>query len=257
MAVPGEGIAALDDLLDGSRPLAADVLIHTAWSCVPATAEMHPQRMAEVDLPWLARLLDRLRLDPHPPLIVFLSTGAVYGPAPGRPSRENDVPAPIGAYARGKLAAEELLRASGLPACILRIGNLYGLPSSPQDRQGVIARLIRCALASLPFERWGDDPVKDYLHSDDFFTALQLVTDLRLTGTWNVGSGTATPLSHIIRLVEDATGQSIAVIPRPGPAWDVADNRLDSTPFQKKTAWHPRVKLHEGVAREVATLRPE
>lgn len=250
-------IESLETLLEGdpARPLDADLLIHAAWSCVPANAEENPGQIGSVDLPLLDRLITRLKRETRPPLTVFISTGAVYGLAPGRGNREDDVPNPMGVYARGKLAAEDRLRESGLPVCILRVGNLYGLPSSASDRQGVMARLVRCALSDTPFQLWGDDPVKDYLHSDDFFEALCLVQEKSLTGTWNLGSGLATPLSRLLTLVEQATGHPVPVVSKPGPAWDVHDNRLDVSKFTSATGWQPKVTLEEGVAREVAALR--
>ncbi|WP_050023476.1 NAD-dependent epimerase/dehydratase family protein [Verrucomicrobium sp. BvORR034] len=254
-ASPDGSVESLDTLLTGNAPLEADLLIHAAWSCVPANAEEHPEQIGQIDLPLLDRLIARLQKESRPPVLLFISTGAVYGLAPSRGNREDDTPYPLGVYAKGKLAAEERLRASGLPVCILRVGNLYGLPSSPEDRQGVTARLVRCALANQPFQRWGDDPIKDYLHSDDFFAALTRVRELRLTGTWNVGSGNATPLSHLVELVEKETGHPVPILSRPGPAWDVYDNRLDVTHFTTATGWQPAVTLAEGVAREVAALR--
>jgi UDP-glucose 4-epimerase len=254
-ASPDGPIESLDTLLTGDAPLEAELLIHAAWSCVPANAEEHPEQIGQIDLPLLDRLIARLQKESRPPVLLFISTGAVYGLAPGRGNREDDTPHPLGVYAKGKLAAEERLQASGLPVCILRVGNLYGLPSTPEDRQGVTARLVRCALANQPFQRWGDDPIKDYLHSDDFFAALTKVRGMRLTGTWNVGSGIATPLSHLVELVEKESGHTVPILSRPGPVWDVYDNRLDVTRFTTATGWHPVVTLAEGVAREVAALR--
>jgi UDP-glucose 4-epimerase len=245
----------LDTLLDGTHALEADLIIHGAWSCLPASAEEVPRQIEQVDLPLLDRLITRLTEDPAPPLTLFISTGAVYGPAGDRPSRESDTPRPLGAYARGKLAAEDRLRASGLPVCILRVGNLYGLPSRPEDRQGVIARMVRCALSGSPFHKWGEDPVKDYLHSDDFFAALRRVAQQRLEGTWNVASGTATPLSALISLVTEYTGAEVPVVAQPSPDWDVTDNRLDISRFSTATGWQPHIDLREGVRREVLVLR--
>ncbi|MEZ0388314.1 MAG: NAD-dependent epimerase/dehydratase family protein [Verrucomicrobium sp.] len=255
-ASPDGTVHSLASLLAHPGPLGADLLIHAAWSCVPASAEENPAQIETIDLPLLAQLIARLKQEPRPPLTLFISTGAVYGLAPAnRGSCEDDAPHPLGVYARGKLAAEDLLRASGLPVCILRVGNLYGLPSHPNDRQGVIARLARCAIHGTSFQRWGDNPVKDYLHSDDFFTALKAVLANRLEGTWNVGSGTPTPLSALLALVRAQTGTPVSIESRFAPAWDVHDNRLDITRFSTATGWHPTVTLADGLAREFAALR--
>jgi nucleoside-diphosphate-sugar epimerase len=64
--------------------------------------------------------------------LIFISSQAAIGPsAAGRPSREDDVPRPLNAYGRSKLAAEDLLRsASAIPWTIIRPPAVYG----PRDR---------------------------------------------------------------------------------------------------------------------------
>jgi UDP-glucose 4-epimerase len=58
---------------------------------------------------------------------VFTSTGLVYGPNEGAPSREDDACAPVDAYPQSKLAAERLLLAiEGLDVRVLRLPFVYG-----------------------------------------------------------------------------------------------------------------------------------
>jgi nucleoside-diphosphate-sugar epimerase len=55
---------------------------------------------------------------------VYASTNLVYGPGRGRPAREDDEPAPAGAYPESKAAAERVLRELG--ARIVRLAFVYG-----------------------------------------------------------------------------------------------------------------------------------
>lgn len=252
---PGEGIRSLEEVLASSDPLGAEAVVHCAWSTVPAVAQENPERAAQVDLPLLERLVQRLKNDPQPPLLVFMSTGAVYGPAPDRPSLEADIPHPIGEYAKGKLAAETLLQASGLPHCILRVSNLYALPSSPQDRQGVIARLVRTALEGGTFEQWGEHSIKDYLHSADFARALAAILRQRPTGILNVASGVPTSLADLIQHVEKAVGAPLRIKHKPGADWDVTNNQLDIGLLKSLTGWQPETPIEDGVRAEVAHFR--
>jgi UDP-glucose 4-epimerase len=232
----------------------AEALIHTAWSVLPVTAETHPKAHRSVDLPILERVIASFRNAPRPPLIVFLSTAAVYGPARKNLFVEQDKPAPIGAYARGKFEAEEMLRKSGLPVCILRIGNLYGLPANPDDVQGVIPRLIRIAGSDTPLSLWGGDTEKDYLHRDDFLSALTATISQRLEGTWNLGSGESTRLLKIIETVQRLMGQPINVEEGPGNSWDVKKARIDISAFREATGWAPKIMIEEGLAREIRSI---
>jgi|SRR5215211_3164935 len=69
-------------------------------------------------------------LDADVPRFVYASTNLVYGPGRGRPAREDDAPAPAGAYPSSKAAAEEALsglhRDRGLGVRIVRFAFVYG-----------------------------------------------------------------------------------------------------------------------------------
>jgi nucleoside-diphosphate-sugar epimerase len=242
------GIGALEELLSGRVGLEGDALVHAAWSVVPATAER--AEGPGPDLAVLGKLLERCRCAEVPPLFVFLSTGAVYGEAGERASRESDVPAPKSRYAAGKLEAEEMIRASGLPHAILRISNLYGIPSRPDDPQGVVGKLLYLAREGGVFTRWGPDSRKDYLHGADFAGALDEVIRRRLEGRWNLASGEAVWLSELIAMVEAATGKPVRVEEAAGVPWDVRDNRLDAGAFREATGWEARICLKEWLERE-------
>ena len=251
----GEGLLSNETLLAGKGSLGLDAIVHCAWSSVPADAGLKLDASASPDIAALKQWIARLADDAHPPLFVFMSTGAVYGPAPERPSREDDVPHPLGAYGEAKLHAEQLLLQSGLPVCILRVVPLYGLPEGKQKRQGVISHIVSAALRGHTFFQWGQDSFKDYLHRTDFCEALQLVVEQRLQGgIWNLSSGEAAHLGELVKFVEQITGRSITVEMHPSPAWDVRINRLDISKLQHATRWSPRISIKEGIEREVQRL---
>ena len=72
---------------------------------------------------WLAEEAAELGI----PLMHY-SSDYVFGgdPAPGRPYRENDTPAPVNAYGRTKLAGERAVAAAGGAHLILRTSWVYG-----------------------------------------------------------------------------------------------------------------------------------
>lgn len=256
---PGPGFSALEDLLRPGQLAGAAAVLHLAWSTLPATSELHPGVEAEVDLPLLGRLLDALAaVGPARPLFVFFSTGgAVYGNAPGRPSREDDACQPIGRYGRAKLAAERLIleRATrdDLPCAVLRVSNPYGYPV-PKDRlQGLVPHALRCAMEGQPLEVWGDGSArKDFLYYTDFIAAVEAVVSRRLRGTFNVAGGESHSVSEVLAAVEAETGRRIPRVFRPAPSWDVRDSRLDIGRFAAAADWSPRVGLTEGIRRAAA-----
>lgn len=105
----------------------ADILIHAAGATrAPTRAKL---RAANVDL--TRRAIDAARAAGVKRL-VFVSSQAAAGPAHSRdrPIREEDRPAPVEEYGISKRDAEDLVRASGLPATIVRPAAVYG----PGDR---------------------------------------------------------------------------------------------------------------------------
>lgn len=95
---------------------------------------------------------------------VMASTGNVYNADAPRPGRETDTCTPTAAYPASKVAAEELLRGSGLTWSVLRLPFVYG------DGDGHLASMP--ALAS----RFGLHPAHTYsvVHQRDVAVVVRL-----------------------------------------------------------------------------------
>ena len=258
---PGEGFRNLAGLTAPATLADADLLLHLAWSTLPASAEQDLDAGQKHDLPLLEKLLQACAARPaerRPHFIFFSSGGTVYGNAPGHPSTESDPRHPIGSYGRAKVAAEEMIEQAaardGLPCTILRISNPYGY-SVPSGRgQGIVPHAIRCAAEGRPLTLWGDGHArKDFLHYTDFLSALNEVVTRRLTGVFNLSAGESHSVHEIIALVEKHTGRKISTTTTtPAPAWDVQDSRLDNRRLRDATGWRPLVTLDEGIRRSTA-----
>lgn len=256
----GPGFRPLDSLLDPAVLAGADTIFHLAWSSLPATSEQQPGLEQRHDLPFLEKLLATLATSPatrRVRLVFFSSGGAVYGNAPGRPSREDDACHPVGSYGRAKLTAERLIaeRAArdGLPCTVLRISNPYGYPVPSSRAQGLIPHALRCGVGGQKLTLWGDGSAqKDFLYYTDFLSALELVLAGQLTGSFNLGAGESHRVDEVIRLIETEVGRPIALQHTAAPAWDVHDSRLDHGKFCAATGWSPQVPLAEGLRRAAA-----
>lgn len=252
--------SSLYTLTDAAVLSRSDVLMHLAWSSLPATAEQHPGIEDHEDLAFLGKLLAALVRQPghqRPHLVFFSSGGAVYGNAPHRPNVESDPCLPLGRYGRAKLAAEEMINAcaarEGLPCTILRISNPYGYPVPRHRAQGLIPHALRCAVEGQPLTLWGDGSArKDFLYYTDILAALDHVVAKRLSGTFNVCAGESHSVNEVIRFVELVVGKAIALDHIPAPAWDVHDSRLSSAHYQAATGWYPQVPIAEGIRRAAA-----
>ena len=104
------------------------------------------------------------------PRLVLVSSLAAAGPAPrGAPLSGQEVPRPVTAYGRSKLAAEEVVKASSLRWSVVRPPLVYG----PRDREVLkVFRLARFRIAPV----FGDGAQElSAVHAEDLARALVAV----------------------------------------------------------------------------------
>ena len=143
---------------------------------------------------------------------VFVSSiRAQSGPAADHALTEADPAAPTDAYGRSKLAAEEAVRAAGVPFTILRPVLLYG-----RGVKGNFAMLACAAASPLPL------PVKDFVNRrsmlgiDNFISALKFVLAAQNTigETYVVADpGMALRLADLIATLRQAQGRRPMILP--------------------------------------------
>ncbi len=168
----------------------------------------------------------------HVEHFVFVSSiRAQCGPAADHALTEHDPPAPTEIYGRSKLAAEEAVRASGVPFTILRPVLLYG-----PGVKGNLALLARAAATPLPL------PVKDFgnrrslLGIDNFISALTFVlaTPTTIGETYVVADPGIPPrLSDVFVTLRQAQGRRAFIMPM-SPDYIELPLRL----FRRADVWH-------------------
>lgn len=120
-----------------------DAIIHNAGVLAPAS-ERHPDLAYAVNVGGTKNMIDAMRRMKAPPVIVFASSLAVCGPrAPGGPPLTGDLPAvATDNYSSNKAKCEQLLRESGLPYVIFRIGVSVGVRVAAGDLSPDVFRVL-------------------------------------------------------------------------------------------------------------------
>ena len=124
-----------------------DIVVHAAG----ATRAPRPSDLEKANVDLTALML-RAATDADARRFIYVSSQAAAGPASSleSPTTEQDTPAPIEAYGRSKLAAEQLVRAAELEHVIVRPVSTYG----PGDRDFLeMFRLARRGIAIHPGNR--------------------------------------------------------------------------------------------------------
>ena len=143
--------------------------------------------------------------------LLFTSSGAVYGPQTTSVA-EDAATVPTTAYGRGKLAAEQLCLASGIPTLIARCFAFTG-PYLNRRIHFAIGNFIQNCLDNKPIIIKGDGtPLRSYLYADDLVEWLFTILDRGEPGRpYNVGSPHGLSIRELAETVRSALGTTNAL----------------------------------------------
>jgi UDP-glucose 4-epimerase len=206
------------------------------------------------------RLILALREAAPAARVVYASTRQFYGRPRYQPVDESHPIDPPDANAVAKWAGEQywLLehKVHGRHVCALRLTNCFGPRLRVKDaRQTFVGIWIRRTVENEPFEVWGGEQRRDFLHADDVADAFIRAAgnDFCAGRAFNVGG---TPSVTLLRLAELMGGPYVVrAMPDDRARIDVGSVTLDDSAFRKATGWEPRVPLSSGLASTLAWYR--
>ena len=257
-------------------------VIHFAAASLVGESVTNPQKYYVNNVVGTLSLLEAMR-DAGCRLIVFSSTGAVYGNADSKALLENFPCNPINPYGASKWMIERILAdyraAYGFGAFCLRYFNASGADPAGDigEWRANETHLIPRAMMALQgyiddFAIYGDDydtpdktAIRDYIHVSDLaaahVAALKLLQEGHSGGSFNLGTGSGFSVRDILATIKRVTGRDVphTVKPRrPGdPTYLVADTSaaceiLGFVPNYSnlstiiETAWTWHQKIHPG-----------
>jgi UDP-glucose 4-epimerase len=204
-----------------------DVVFHLAnTSLVPASVTA-PFEDLVANAGTTVAVLEALRKMNTPPLLVFVSSAAVYGSAMTVPMAEDHPLHPVSPYGVSKLASEQYIRLyselHGLNALTARPFSVYG----PRQRKLVVYDLLRrLAHGEDPLRIAGSPEVsRDFVWVGDAVKGLvTLAREAPAEGeAYNIASGVETTLGELADLLIEATGGAqraeFSGVVRPGDPW--------------------------------------
>ncbi|EST36507.1 reductase [Streptomycetaceae bacterium MP113-05] len=213
----------------------------------------------------VATVCEALRRSTCSARLVHLGCSAEYGPAqPGSSTAEDAVPRPGGPYGVSKLAATELVLASGLDAVVLRVFSPAGPGTPAGSPLGRLAEGMRRALQQ------GDSELKlpglavqrDFVDVRDVARAVHAASLSAAQGVVNIGTGRAVRMREAASLLARVAGYAGAVhdlepsVPGPSggtPAFPYPDGcglwqQADVRTARDRLGWRPRIGLEESLA---------
>lgn len=246
--------------LVGSRKF--DVVAHLAAQIDVRKSVSDPVGDARTNILGTLNLLEALRKSGDPTRVVFSSTGgAIYGDFDTPPNYETFQKDPESPYAIAKLAIEYYLayysRADGREYAALRFGNVYGPRQDPQGEAGVVAIFCGRILSNRPLTVFGDGlQTRDYVYVGDVARAVWLAAMKPLPGkgrldarAFNIGTGSATSVLEIARLLQLTAGSDVPVEFAPERAGEQRESFVNADKAREVFGWTPQLALADGLAK--------
>ena len=191
---------------------------------------------------------------------VFTSTGgAIYGETERLPTPEDTPPVPEAPYGLSKFCGENYCelyrRLFGVPAVILRYGNVYGPRQDPLGEAGVVAIFCgRLAEGGRPTVFGTGRQTRDYVYVADVVAAnLAAVEHDGATGAFNVGTGRETSVLDLVEAMGSLAGDR-DFEPEFAPArlGEIERSCLDVSRAASELGWSAQVDIRQGLADTLA-----
>jgi dTDP-L-rhamnose 4-epimerase len=173
-------------------------------------------------------------------------------------TREDDRLAPASIYAATKLAQEDVVRvacrALGIASAILRFQNVFGEGQSLRNPYTGILSIFSTRIRlgqSLPIFEDGEE-TRDFVHVEDVARALLRFVDQPVEGgvTVNVGSGRATSIMELARMLKEIMGSDIEPhVTGEYRVGDIRHNFADISRLESVAGFRPCVSVDEGMRR--------
>jgi UDP-glucose 4-epimerase len=271
----GYAVSVIDDLSSGERTRVADAaelheldivdlpalnavvsdvkpraIFHLAAQASVVASVEDPGRDCDVNVRGTLNVLEAA--GSYGASVVFTSTGgALYGDAAPRPTREDQIPAPLSPYGASKWAAEAYVKtwslSSGIPHSVCRLGNVYGPRQSPHGEAGVVAIFTHHLYTDKAPTLYGQgSPTRDYVYVADVVSALLSASGR--SGTYNVATQVETDVAGVWSGLAEAAGKQITpqlADLRPG---ELKHSCLDVSLAERELGWRPEVQIADGLA---------
>ena len=240
----------------------SDVVFHLAASVGNARSIANPIRDAEINCIGTLRVLQAAhQFDVAK--VVYSSSAAIFGELRALPIREDHPTEPDSPYGASKLAGEKACLAFAklyeMDVVCLRYFNVFGENQRFDAYGNVIPIFVHRMLRAEPLTIYGDgSQTRDFVHVRDVVQAnVKASRTPRISGAYNIGSGTAVTINHLATLVAGLSQAAVDIehtAPRPG---DVRHSRADITAARNAFGFEPRVDFEAGLGSYVAWVEAE
>ena len=195
--------------------------------------------------------------------IVYSSSAAIFGEPRAIPVPADHPTTPLTPYGASKLAGENYVLSYNdlydIYGICLRYFNVYGERQRFDAYGNVVPIFATRLLAGQQLVIYGDgEQTRDFVSVDDVVQANLKAADASgIRGTFNVGSGVATTVNELARLIVATTPKAVGIMHEPPRPGDVRHSRADISATVAALGYRPSVDLGLGLRSYVDWLRGE
>lgn len=173
--------------------------------------------------------------------------------------RESDQIRPNTYYGEAKLECEKMCNrysAEGKISCVAaRYFNVYGPGQSFNGY--VIPNMLDSAIKGRPIKIYGHgNQVRDFMYIEDAIDATIKLGDSGCVGVYNIGSGHATSINDLAKMVIDITGSKSGIISVPiRRPTDIESKLCDNAKIRQAIGWEPKNDVRNGLEKIISSLK--
>jgi UDP-glucose 4-epimerase len=236
-------------------PADVDVLVHLAALSSREMLEDNPREGARVNVEGFVNTIEQVHANGCD-TVVYASSSSVYDNNP--PGREDDDVTAATGYEASMLARERYAEYynefyDDLTVAGTRFFSVYEGYGGAEGHKGTYANTVsQWAEKMANGERpvlWGDGTqTRDYVHVSDVVRAIEQIAENRLSGVYNVGTGTNYSFNETVDALNDALGTDIEPEYEPVKLSNYNfEQRADPSKLKDATGWVPAVDFEDGV----------
>lgn len=242
--------ASVIDAVKAARP---DLILHLAAQSSVAQTGADAAATWRVNMGGTLAIAEAIASHAPDTTLLFTSSSEVYGQAFNRGvATEKTAPDPQSAYARSKLAAEQMLR-DVLPAsATLVVARPSNHSGAGQDSRFVLPSFASQIARRQSVVRVGNLAAeRDFLHVDDvvdaYLAMLEASTRLEPRSLFNISSGITRPVGALLDIMIALSENPVSVEIDPDrlrPS-DIPIAAIDSSHLRQTTGWAPTRTINE------------
>jgi len=247
-------VTVYDDVVNAVKQ--SDVVFHMAGQLGNVLSMERPQTNLITNVVGTINLLQACH-ERNLKQIVFSSSSAIFGETKYIPVDEAHPKDPMSPYGLSKYAAEQyclILGAEyGLRVACLRYFNVYGVLQHFNPYGNVLPIFAEKVMAGEPLTIYGDgEQTRDFIEVSDIVRANILAMQCEANGVFNIGTGVATTVNQLAKIVIEAADKDVEIKYAPARSGEVQDSVATIAKASKELDFQPSVSINEGVRNYIA-----